>query len=646
MKDIPSIDVQSSGYEDYYGDEYYDAQMYPTPTKAATMNSIDSIITPSPKKSKRLPSTAPSISYQSITQHQTHPVSTTPSLMTAAGAGLSSLFSSISHSLHSPATTISSLMSPSVPVATTSSLFHNSSFSSAYGTNFSTPSTGYMPSTSLYNPMISTSLYNPMTSSSLYKAVTSYDSTYGIGTSSYSIGTNSYSIGTHSYSIGTTSYNIGTTSSYNIGTSSYSVGTTTTSSIYTPSSLYNVSSSIYTPTTTSYLPTTMSIYGTASSIYQPTTSMGLILGHSPIPEEDGEMLLEETCETTFPSYTCAVSNGFTSYTISVSDPYALTTATSSLYTPITTSSLLSNITTSSYKSPDILTTPFYTSSIYDLEPKIEEEYREDFEDDVLPITSASNIVSGNDYSTSNSLYKPAAVTSYSSTGTTSGDYYLHQNSTYLMPAKLSTIPETANDIYQSSTDLTATVEPYDELTTPGAYDYTENENDYIASGDLKNTNIYQINYTTQQPLTYPAQTGSITTSSTMLPTGSQPEQKKSLFGSFFSDGLNVIGSSVNTIKSTATNLAATAVGAATAAASQTQSSNSAATTSSTMGTTNKPVISQSSVKLQKQTSEIYDEINEYFDYEPKHVSWKKTKNPYKKKQMEHFYLSFSVSHSL
>lgn len=110
---------------------------------------------------------------------------------------------------------------------------------------------------------------------------------------------------------------------------------------------------------------------------------------------------------------------------------------------------------------------------------------------------------------------------------TISDYY-YDNSSY--PSKLSTIPE----IYQSVNDLQDTAELCDEqigfdsqsppLPLSHEYKYTKNESEYIASGDLKNTNL--ATFTSQEPLIYQ----STTIGSSIPATNTQPEQKKSRFG--------------------------------------------------------------------------------------------------------------------
>lgn len=357
-----------------------------------------------------------------------------------------------------------------------------------------------------------------------------------------------------------------------------------------------------------------------------------ILGHSPIPEEEAEC--EAMLDDAYPE-----ASIYTPFTSSYDD-YKITTATTSFNTAVTSSYMSSGLTTSTSSFMPSISDPYYTTPSYDsfLDDKIEEEYREDYEEGVLPPNTSSD---------SNFKYDPVITSTPASTAVTSAAYiapiddYYYENSTYPMTSKLSTIPETAHDVYLSNNDLQAEPEIYvEQLATPGAYDYTENENDYIASGDLKNTNLYQTNYTSQQPLVYPttAPTTMISTSSTSASNQqAQPEQKKSRFGlgSLFSDGLNVIGSSVNTIKSTATSLAGGVVGGvvgAAAAAAQTtqnmshnmsqnmnQSMNQNATqnvqnTSAGISmTTNKPTMSnQPSVKLTKQVSEMYDEQHEEF----------------------------------
>lgn len=699
-KEIPMIDVQQPlNYEDsYYGDEYYESSMY------SNQSQVGSGLTPSPKKSKRLPSTATSNS----TSYKT-PTSTTPSIINVAGAGLSTLFNSISNTLHSPAvTTSSSLFSPSVPASSsifsstystsdyTSSAFTSSaytmpafttsaytssaytssayaptaytsygstSFNSATGKNFNlasslipnysasftTPSfttssfagltTSYTAAVTTFSPSITSyapiSSYTPITS---YSALSSYDSvldkTYS---SAYSL-SSIYDKESQSVNVSAPSsklFNplstltsifsadpVTTTSAPTSTLYSMSTFYDTNSSTYTSSSIYNLTTSGYETTSSSYQPT-------MTSSYNATMSLG-ILGHSPILEEEGEN--EIMLDDSYPE-----TSTYTPMTSSM-DIYKVGLTSMSLDTVNTIPSYTSdalNVITSSYM--PTISDPYFRrlSYVEVLEDKIE-EYREDYEEGVLPPTTT--------FVETEFITKPATSTVASTTATTTAssypitvDDYYYENSTYPLNSKLSTIPETAHDVYLSNNDLQAGADIYEEqLTTPGAYDYTENENDYIASGDLKNTNLYQTNYTSAsyQPMTTASTLPSSSSASISNTHQSQPEQKKSRFGlgSLFSDGLNVIGSSVNTIKSTATNLAGGAVGvvggvvgAAAAAAQSTQSVNQNLnqnhinnqinvenTTSGTSITTNQTSFTsqpQPSMKLKKQEYAIFDEEN-------------------------------------
>lgn len=430
-----------------------------------------------------------------------------------------------------------------------------------------------------------------------------------------------------------------TSNSYSSASNSYP----TASNSYSTTSSYSATNT-YALTTTSY-----------SNSLSCNPSLG-ILGHSPIIEEEeleSDVLAEETYEDAgLRKYSSGMderkyslgmderkySLGMDDYgmdTLSGSSNLVTTSASAYISPYVTTSG--QNITSSGYFSN--ISDPYYASSFTELEDKIEEEYREDYEEGVEPpkVTLESDFT----YTPISTAAYSATTTAPTSTAQPVDDYYY--GSTF--PSKLSTIPETAADVYLSSNDLQSQGEVYEEqLVTPGAYDYTENENDYIASGDLKNTNLYQNNYT-QQPLSYQTSAASMMTSTaTSSVAAPPPEQKKSRFGlgSLFSDGLNVIGNSVNTIKSTATNLAGGAVGvvggvvgaagaAASAAAQSTvQSSNSnqnlikqqqnvgqysgSTTSGPSVATTQQSFTSQAPMKLTKQTTEIYDEqSDEYLD---------------------------------
>jgi hypothetical protein len=502
----------------------------------------------------------------------------------------------------------------------------------------------YTPATTNYNSILD-KIYTPSTS--LNAKTTSYEPELKFEPAKTTASSSSSLFGPLSslFSIGTLSSPASTQP-----TVSSLYNTTSDSLITSLSTNYDLTSTAYAiqPTTSSYNIPSISSYNTSSTVG--------ILGHSPIPEEAEN---ETSYEESYPE-----TSVYTPFTMSTYDDYKV--PISSYNSIASTSSLLGTTNTSSdFNStsylPSISETYYVPSSTYDviLEDKIEEEeeeYREDFEEGVVP--PIVSIESDFDYKPLVTI--PTTTMPVTTSGfTTSLDDYFYENSAYPMTSKLSTIPETVSDIYMSSNDLQEETETaYDEqLTTPGAYDYTENENDYIASGDLKNTNLYQQpNYTSQQTLPYQTQATAITssnvvTSSTSMSSNTQqqqpqPEPKKSRFGlgSLFSDGLNVIGSSVNTIKSTATNLAGGAVGvvggvaaAAAAAAQSTQSSNQQnnhnannlgqqqnVTTGSSVTnmqqnsyTTSSSMTSQQTgMKLTKQVSEMFDEHNEGYMEDP------------------------------
>jgi hypothetical protein len=366
-------------------------------------------------------------------------------------------------------------------------------------------------------------------------------------------------------------------------------------SLFDVGSVVSTTSYSATSSSSSYIPVSCNVTSSycndfSTSMYNtiPTSNFmsNLSLGHSPIPEEDleNEAMIEDTQLKAIDDKILDEANHYNALPYVASNEYV-------------TSSI-----------PDLY---YKTLSIYDsvADEKIEEEYREDFEDGVEPVSLITSDLSYSYLSTTASAISPP------STVTVSSDYF-YENSSYPMTTKLSTIPETANDTYLSNTDLQGETGNFEEqLMTPGAYDYTDNENDYIASGDLKNTNLIS-NYNSQSSslqTTNQASTNAI----------HQPETKKSRFGfgSFLSDGLNAIGSSVNTIKSTATNLVGAAAAAATAQSAQSSSNQSASHdiineqnvdhNSSFVTSVN----GQISSKLTKQASEMFEDQHEnYIDH--------------------------------
>jgi hypothetical protein len=667
---------------------------------------LDATRCPSPIKSKTLP-----IDMLSSSSQQK---AITPSIMTAAGAGLSSLFSSLSNTLQPQDVSQSNATTPYSTSVSANTLVTTEAYSTNYSYTYSsytpitssfifssacTPATSScVPSTSLFSStyapansnsifssefpitssnFIFTSPYTPVTSSifsTAYTSVTSssyhenkdfisisspssnyitetsnenqnlypstsnhfaavttfdssklaffnssYDNTcvnkastslpdyktsvasapsssiFGALSSLFDVGvstTKPTSTTETTYTTGSSSLNLKKSNdSYNTISSYNSTLFYEPTSTYNPTSSYNPTSTYETPTvfeeTSSFNPTPMI---DSTPIHNPTLSYNQIssLGHSPIPEEDleNDVLLEES-------------------KYKVSDE----TMDETNYYSLTSSSFVTsnNVNSTSYINTSISDSYYERPSIFEtsLDEKLEEEYREDFEEGVEPIINSEQ-----DYK-----YTPLISSSSAVTTTSASNDYFYENSNYPMTTKLSTIPETANDTYLSNTDLQEEIEPFEEQITTPAYDYTENENDYIASGDLKNTNLYQSNYSTQS--TYQTTNGSTVTNA------SQPETKKSRFGlgSFLSDGLNAIGSSVNTIKSTATNLAGGAVGVVVAAAQSTQGSSNQNTSQNIScketivhnGSFETSMNGQSSLKLTKQVSEMYEEQENYMD---------------------------------
>lgn len=524
---------------------------------------------------------------------------------------------------------ISNYGTPSIPVTTSSS-----SIFGPLSSLFSTAVTTAPATTSA--PFSISSIYN--TSSSLYTP----------NTTSYSMPTTSYEMTSSSY-ISTSTFN--SSLSYNTASSYTPISSSIATLSYNTTSSYDTTSTL--SPTASYK-TMMNFSDTSSanptSSYIPVSSYG-IMGHSPILEEDAEIeaasdetYLDQSAYVPFtssmddykrtslttsilddyrrPSVTTNSLDDYrrTSVTMGFADDFRRNSITTSFPATIASDYMTSEpINTNNYM-PNI-SDSYYAAPSYGVlsEDKIEEEYREDYEEGVVPI-----ITSATDYSFLVTSTAPLTATVTSAPFVAPVDDYYYENSTYPMTSKLSTIPETAADIYLSNNDLHSEAEITEQLTTPGAYDYTENENDYIASGDLKNTNLCQANYTSQQPLYQ-----TTTAPSANLASTQPPEQKKSRFGlgSLFSDGLNVLGSGVNTLKSTATNLAGGAVGVVggvVAAAQSAQMSQhhsnqnnqnvqpvvvAKSTSSGMTATSNAPPTTgqSSSVKLTKQVSEMFDE---------------------------------------
>jgi trimeric autotransporter adhesin len=542
---------------------------------------------------------------------------------------------------------------------TSSHLNSSTSYVDTFTSNFLNGSTAYGDTVSM-SPLNDSTAYVDTLASSYLNSPTTYGDTV---TSSY-------------LPYDSTTYDDMITSSYlNAGkiettSSSYS------SSLHPMTSLYaSTTSSSYTGalSTTFNYSSSDSISYTLTSSHNPPLSLGM-LGHSPIIEEDAEneVLLEDAYEEV------VICDPIIS---SIDNCKDIVTTSGALYSTslnswdIPSSDYLS-LNKPSYLLSDISEPLYEDLAAKELEEdSYIEEYREDFEEGVLPpvTTSDSNyLYTSSSVSTSVVLKATTAIPTF----TTQSDEYFYQNSTYPLNSKLSTIPETVNDVYLSSNDLQEEPDIYDEqLTTPGAYDYTENETHYIASGDLKDTNLYQSNHsslytTSHQTRTTTSFLGTLTNSNatsnvtqsqlnhssqlsqpSQVSQPSQPsqpsQQKKSRFGfgSFLSDGLNVIGSSVSTIKSTATNLAGGAVGvvggvvgAATAAAQSAQSSAQNAQNTGTLSMQNNQMTNQqmSSIgaqndsamtsnqppqKLTKQVT-LYDEQNEeYLDpYNAKQAS--------------------------
>lgn len=414
-RDISSIDIDqhvASYDQPLYGDECYDSSMY------YNVHHQDSVLTPSPKKSKKLPTTGSS----------THPKPpSTPSIITAAGAGLSSLFSSLSNTIHTPVVTTSSSYLPlSAPIVTSNSMlpslytptsysFNSSqtgikfpssistSFSNSYTTELNTPKTysdvlSTLCTTSSYTSCINSTVPSYMSSSVSPTPILGYLSNTNFASSRINNSTlaeiytpdKSYDLLS---SLSTLPQSVNVSSSSHIGPISFSTSDSTTTPISSPyfhTPLFNTtsSSSLYTPTTSSYSLSSSS-YGTATSIYNPVSSYNAtinlgIIGHSPIPEEETEndLALEE-------SYM-----DISTYTpFKPTNDYKISTSSTSC---ANTSALISddfNFTTSSCI-PNISDSFYATASIDVVEEESYlEEYREDYEEDFeisMPEATTSN----------------------------------------------------------------------------------------------------------------------------------------------------------------------------------------------------------------------------------------------------------------
>jgi hypothetical protein len=311
---------------------------------------------------------------------------------------------------------------------------------------------------------------------------------------------------------------------YDNSTYAPSTGISTSSYNFKPLS-YDTTSDISASTTMPAI-TVSAPYGTST---YGMTSIGL-LGHSPIPEEDVEHLDEEEIIDEFADpYT--LDGDYIEPFVPATQSY-----TSDGYTSFTNTDTYTNLTIPT-SAASMINSMRRISDPYAHLNEVIDEYHEDFEEGVEP---QPVITVTEDFS------KTTTVT----TGAQ------QQFASYPLSSRLSTIHESSSDVYLSPNETS-----YEDQVTPTAYDYTENENDYIASGDLKNLNQSN-NYA-------PYSTAPSTVAAAVTQQQQQQQQagqKKSLFGSFISGGLGVLGSSVNVVKATATNLAATAVGAAGVAA--------------------------------------------------------------------------------
>jgi hypothetical protein len=202
-----------------------------------------------------------------------------------------------------------------------------------------------------------------------------------------------------------------------------------------------------------------------SNIFGLGSTLGL-LGHSPIPEEEDEYESEQ-----FPQ-----NDNFT-------DPYTLAGDYIEPFEPQSSGAYVDTLNIPQSAASMISSMRRISDPYAYLNEKIDEEYHEDYEDGVVP--SSSDLLA-QPLTDNNNVYDPykSNMISTSIATSTSQSY-----NSYPLQTKLSTIHETSSDVYLSPHDDNN----YDEQITPTAYKYTENENEFIASGDLKNTNLMQNN---------------------------------------------------------------------------------------------------------------------------------------------------------
>lgn len=531
-------------------------------------------------------------------------ISTTSSSLSSYSIPSTSYYSS-TYSSTTTTASISTFDSSYLTTTTASSIPSVSSYlATLKSSSYNIDDYSYNPSTTLYDDLdlMTSTVTTTTTSASSYDITSTYSSLYTPFTSSLSTLTNtnvgsSYA-STLPTSAGLSSYSSTLTSMYSSISDSLEINK---SQSYSADMDYSVTttsdtSSLYTPSYTSSL----SSYGVTGSVNYNygVTSYGTILGHSPIPEEN-ENLAEEALGEEEEEESTDLQN------FDLSGGEKIDNELDNLDLQIASDNVRKNSYISELYHPYNTITENYEG----------EEYKEDFEEGVVP--AATSLVDDlydpapepylfDNNSRSNSL---VVETSYGVDSYGVDSYGVDTG--YGKSNILTSIPELPNDGFSTAADQ----EPieFNDPSSSTKYKYTENETNYIASGDLKDTNVpnlYQNQNATVQPQQVPSFTNSSTVTTTAasstsnigFPSASsfisapslfssklasatsslgnkmqqqpqqqqqqqqQPEQKKSKFGfgSFLSGGLTAM----NTIKSTATNLAGGAVGVVAAAAAQ------------------------------------------------------------------------------
>lgn len=629
--------------EEEFEDDYYGYGM-------GSMTQYDDLLIPTPpKKTKKLPPIVASVA-----------VTTAAPVSTSSGTGMS-IFSSLFGTKPAVTTTAAVTTSVSTPlvssVSNSYSLYGDTSASSYYGANSFTY--GAVPTTTTTSSYLygdygnsKTTTVGPLSSSQLYGDYGSLKTTTeGPLTSSQLYGDYGSVTTTAAplYDEDSSFFSLPSVTTTTSAPFTSSLSTTTkTSSLYDSSSLGLMDRiSGLTGTTPAkplddYLssktidPIPSSYGGTFSVDPVTSSSSAALLGYGAMTD-----LIEPESSATI--LTSTLTNTST-FDYSAPDPIASTLGYSTAPSLLPSTSLLSSLPATT-KYGDL-----YDEMIIPEEEEDEiEEYHEDFEEDVIKELMANkslppvpDYTSGlyTDYSSpaktsavTSSLYTSSATPTYYESSSGGLGYYPGATSTL---SKLSTIPEQVNDnsfsslneLHNNYGDETAPSELLGDVSSAAPivadYDYTDNENDYIACGDLKDTNLYgdyqpistmnnnylgsgmgavtttaaqnQRSVTVSSPMTSTMlnqqqmgnnslytkanSTAPFTTAPTTKPAD---PPKKSLFGSLFNDGLNIVGGAVSNIKDKAgTLVVAAAAATAGVTASAGQSATHPTTTSSTM----------------------------------------------------------------